>query len=200
MLHALCPLLATSSAGPECTQQDRKSPRSRTRHVSRSGAGCLRDNPHQPTVPSRKSRLGISCDSPTRTPNINPPGGGTADTRHGQYVSTPPLGAQHRPLKGTTGSQLMGVLVSSDYPAEPVPQADTQSKRPPPPVQAERVPLTMLSGEPSTACLLPWERSPHEGRAGACPLWSAAPTKQSIPSTRKPAGGQLCYLQHSSPN
>lgn len=41
LLHALCPLLATSSAGPECTQQDRKSPRSRTRHVSRSGVGCL---------------------------------------------------------------------------------------------------------------------------------------------------------------
>lgn len=44
-----------------------------------------------------------------------------ADTRYGQYVSTPPLGAQHRPLKATTGSQLMGVLVSSDHPVEPVP-------------------------------------------------------------------------------
>lgn len=92
------------------------------------------------------------------------PGAGTADTPW-QYVSTPSLGAQHRPLKGTTGSQLMGVLVSSDHPAEPVPQADTQSKRPPRPVRAKRVPLTRLSGEPSTPCLLPWERSPH-GRQG----------------------------------
>lgn len=58
LLHALCPLLATSSAGPECTQQDRKSPRSGARHVSKSGAGCLRDNPHQPTVAEQEEQAG----------------------------------------------------------------------------------------------------------------------------------------------
>lgn len=76
LLHALCPV-----GNQQCWSRMHSARRSHHGPEPGTFLGVERatcETTHtSPQGPSRKSRLGISCDSPTKTPNTNPPGAGT---------------------------------------------------------------------------------------------------------------------------